>query len=50
MKADWWWEHVAQEFVLEVQAFHTLVGDDCPLPFLLLAIHCCSVSTLLSSL
>lgn len=24
-------------------AFRTLVGNDCPLPFLLLAIHCCSM-------
>lgn len=29
-------------------AFRTLVGNDCPLPFLLLAIHCCSVSVTLS--
>ena len=32
-----------QDFGLDVPAFRTLVGDDCPLPFLLLAIHCCSV-------
>lgn len=33
-----------QDFGLDVPAFRTLVGNDCPLPFLLLAIHCCSVS------
>lgn len=34
-----------QDFGLDVPAFQTLVGKDCPLPFLLLAIHCCSVSS-----
>nr|XP_037854201.1 dual specificity testis-specific protein kinase 1 isoform X2 [Chlorocebus sabaeus] len=32
-----------EDFGLDVPAFRTLVGDDCPLPFLLLAIHCCSL-------
>ncbi|KAK1334343.1 hypothetical protein QTO34_005347 [Cnephaeus nilssonii] len=32
-----------EDFGLDVPAFRTLVGDDCPLPFLLLAIHCCSM-------
>nr|BAA09459.1 TESK1 [Homo sapiens] len=32
-----------EDFGLDVPAFRTLVGDDCPLPFLLLAIHCCNL-------
>ncbi|XP_021077986.1 dual specificity testis-specific protein kinase 1 [Mus pahari] len=32
-----------EDFGLDVPAFRTLVGNDCPLPFLLLAIHCCSM-------
>ncbi|ERE83232.1 dual specificity testis-specific protein kinase 1 [Cricetulus griseus] len=32
-----------EDFGLDVPAFQTLVGKDCPLPFLLLAIHCCSM-------
>nr|XP_044635192.1 dual specificity testis-specific protein kinase 1 isoform X4 [Equus asinus] len=32
-----------EDFGLDVPAFRSLVGDDCPLPFLLLAIHCCSM-------
>ncbi|XP_007945107.2 dual specificity testis-specific protein kinase 1 [Orycteropus afer afer] len=32
-----------EDFGLDVAAFRTLVGADCPLPFLLLAIHCCSM-------
>lgn len=32
-----------EDFGLDVPAFRALVGGDCPLPFLLLAIHCCSM-------
>lgn len=32
-----------ENFGLDVSAFRALVGEDCPLPFLLLAIHCCSM-------
>uniref|UniRef100_A0A4X2LC21 dual-specificity kinase n=1 Tax=Vombatus ursinus TaxID=29139 RepID=A0A4X2LC21_VOMUR len=32
-----------EDFGLDVAAFRALVGEDCPPPFLLLAIHCCSM-------
>ncbi|XP_074052278.1 dual specificity testis-specific protein kinase 1 isoform X2 [Macrotis lagotis] len=32
-----------EDFGLDVAAFRALVGKDCPPPFLLLAIHCCSM-------
>uniref|UniRef100_A0A6I8N9J5 dual-specificity kinase n=1 Tax=Ornithorhynchus anatinus TaxID=9258 RepID=A0A6I8N9J5_ORNAN len=32
-----------EDFGLDVAAFQALVGEDCPPPFLLLAIHCCSM-------
>lgn len=35
---------LAQDFGLNVTAFHTMVGLDCPAAFLQMAFHCCSVS------
>ncbi|XP_040399136.1 dual specificity testis-specific protein kinase 1-like isoform X2 [Cygnus olor] len=33
-----------EDFGLDVTAFHTMVGLDCPAAFLQMAFHCCSVS------
>ena len=35
---------LVQDFGLDITTFHTMVGTDCPMAFLQLAFHCCSVS------